>query len=114
MRVFSAAKGEVVAVGFVPGRAAVVAAYESAGVYVWDLSSSDPPVGFGRHEYFRPRSLTFSADGRHLVQSNSTGRVAVDRRLRGARCRRHGAPPSAPGRPPPRGFRYACWVLTRT
>lgn len=78
MRVLSAAKGEVVAVGFVPGRAAVVAAYESAGVFVWDLSSAEPPVGFGRHEYFRPRSLTFAPDGRYLVQSNSTGRVAVN------------------------------------
>src|SRR5262249_15032365 len=78
MRVLSAAKGEVTALGFAPDRPALVAVYERSGVFVWNLASAEPPVGFGEHTFFRPRPLTFSPDGQHVLQTAHDGHIAID------------------------------------
>ncbi len=69
MRVLSAGKGEVVALGFAPGRALLVAAYEREGVFVWDLATDAAAVSCGPPEYFRPRTIVFSPDGERFFRT---------------------------------------------
>jgi WD40 repeat protein len=78
MRLLSAGKGEVVSLGFAPGRSVLVAVSEKSGTHVWDLATAERPVVFGKYEYQRQRPLAFSPDGRYLFRHGPAGRVAVD------------------------------------
>lgn len=78
MRVLSAAKGEVIALGFVPGRAALASAQEGNGIFVWDLASATVPPAIPTYSYLYPRALTFSPDGLQVVQRGDRCLVAVD------------------------------------
>src|SRR5262245_2582198 len=78
MRVLSAAKGEeVVALGFAPGRAAVVAAYSGGGIFLWDLASADPPRGYRENLYRSDseRTLTFTPDGLALLEEGTENSI---------------------------------------
>jgi DNA-binding beta-propeller fold protein YncE len=77
MRVLSAGKGEVVALGFAPGRPALVAAGPLVGPLAWDLSADAPARRCSPHSYFRPHALAFTPAG-GLVLPAGVGLVATD------------------------------------
>ncbi|MBA4063825.1 MAG: hypothetical protein C0501_08960 [Isosphaera sp.] len=77
MRVLSAGKREVVAVGFAPGGAALVGLYDWDGAFVWDPGSADPPRRCLPAGHFYPRALVFTPAG-GLVRPAGPRLVAVD------------------------------------
>ena len=63
MRVFRAAGGMVMALGFAPGGRQLVVAHDRHGVFACDLASDGPPARIGPYGRVRAHDIRFAADG---------------------------------------------------
>lgn len=63
MRVFRAAGGMVVALGFAPGGRHLVVAHQRHGVFACDLASDGPPGRIGHYGRVRANDIRFTPDG---------------------------------------------------
>jgi len=66
MRVLTAAKDEIVAMGFAPGGSLLAVGHQRHGLFLWDLGSDTPPIRCDSPGYIRPQVLTYSSDGQRL------------------------------------------------
>ena len=78
MRVLTAGKGEVIALGFAPERSWLVASQAPGGMHAWDLAAADLLGSVRKVNETCPRSFCFTPDGEKLLLAQSTHRTAVD------------------------------------
>ncbi|HUR55881.1 MAG TPA: WD40 repeat domain-containing protein [Gemmataceae bacterium] len=74
MRVFRAAGGRVMALGFAPGGRFLVAAHQRHGVFACDMASDAPPDRIAPYQRVRGQDIRFAGDGPTALWLN-TGRA---------------------------------------